>query len=194
MNILIQIAAYHSLTTITLLFTLGIAVGYRMPLAVSSQERVLLTLSLFFTIAFFLCWKKPFSAAIRLLILIPSSFLLGVIHISAAVQLPAEKEHLYHRFAAKKEATIVGFMRNMPRSFLQKQQERFCSALKENGRSKYCRETALLFVPLSNVRKATRHPVPLIIPAILPKKGSCSPDLSGHHSLSGKQQHHLKNS
>ncbi len=114
MNILIQIAACHSLTTITLLFTLGIAVGYRMPLAVSSQERVLLALSLFFTIAFFLCWKKPFSAAIRLLVLIPSSFLLGIVHISAAVQLPAGKEHLYHRVTAKKEATIVGFMRDMP--------------------------------------------------------------------------------
>ncbi len=114
MNILIQIAAYHSLTTITLLFTLGIAVGYHIPLAVSSRVIVTICLALFFVITVIICRKRSFPAALRLIVLIPSSFLLGVLHISAAVQLPAEKEHLYHRCPDKKEVTIVGFMQSMP--------------------------------------------------------------------------------
>ncbi len=116
MNLFLQIAAYHALTSITLLFALGIAVGYRLPLPASSGVIVATAVGLFLATAGVICWRRPFSATARLALLTPASFLLGLVHISATLQLPAATEHLYYHFDEKKEAVIAGFLQNMPAS------------------------------------------------------------------------------
>ncbi len=114
-NIFIQIAAHHPLVCITLSFVLGITAGYRHPLPAAWQAGLPLLLSLLLIALFTLCYKRAFSSQTRLTLLVPLSFLLGVLHISYVIEIPAEKQELFSLFPEKKEAVIVGVLQEMPR-------------------------------------------------------------------------------
>ncbi len=116
MNLFWQIAALHPLVNITIFFALGITAGYRLPLPEACRTGLALFLSLLLPTLLIICCKKNCPAKTRLALLIPLSFLLGILHISFSLQIPPEKEALFSLFKKKKEAVIVGLLQEMPTS------------------------------------------------------------------------------
>ncbi len=114
MNLFFQITAFNPLVCITIFLALGITAGYQLPLPSVYRTGLALFLCLLLPTLLIICCKKTCSARTRLALLIPLSFLLGVLHISFALQIPAEKRHLLSLFKQKKEAVIVGLLQEMP--------------------------------------------------------------------------------